>query len=938
MRAVPRNSRSFSPLPLAVTCLSTLTLLAAPVSPSRITRPIDNTRRVTLRGHVHPHARPEYDQGRISPSRELSRITLEFSLSDDQAAALERLLAEQQDPASPNYHHWLTPEEYGERFGVSEADLMRVESWLKSRGLNISAVARGRNWIAVDGAAAQVEAAFQTELHEYAVDGETHFANATEPTLPESLRPVISGIRGLNDFRYKSSRRLPSVQPAYTSSKGSHYLAPGDFATIYNLKPLYDAGIDGSGQKIAVAGQTQINVSDIQQFRSTFNLPANDPQVVLVPGSRDPGISKNDLPEANLDLEWSGAVARKASIVYVYARDVMQAVQYAIDQNLAPVLSISYGSCEAETPTSDALTLRSWARQANAQGMTWFAASGDAGGADCNDARNTGPATDLPSSVPEVTGVGGTEFSEGSGQYWALSNDGNRASALSYVPEMAWNDSASNGSPSASGGGASVYFSTPSWQTGPGVPNDNARHVPDVALSASPDHDGYLVYNSGNLQVFGGTSAAAPAFAGIAALLNHYLVSRGVQAAAGLGNINPNLYALARSTSNIFHDITAGDNIVTVNCASRGPACSASPVGFSAGAGYDQATGLGSVDAFNLATAWVGGGMSVQPTLRYSITVVANPATVATNQTMVLTATVMSTDGSTPAGVVTFSAGTSILGSAALAGSGGRATATLAVSGAQLLPGSATIKAQYSGDPATATSIPVTITQPAIAAAKPVITGLTNGASFRQAFAPGAILSVFGSQLAPSAQSASSVPLPVSMAGVSVTVNGVAAPLYYVSATQLNIQIPYETPANGTAVLSINNDGQVTSQAFQVSSVAPGIFTDQNGMPVPHTTAAAGQIVTLFITGAGAVSPAVSTGTAPPAGQSLVSLPKPVQAVSVTVGGVQAPLQFVGIPPGLVGVLQINYQVPAVLGAGLRPVVVYVGGVPSSAATLAITN
>jgi len=557
--------------------------------------------------------------------------------------------------------------------------------------------------------------------------------------------------------------------------------------------------------------------------------------VVLVPNSPDPGILNGDLAEADLDLEWSGAVARNASIVYVYSNDVMQSVQYAIDQNLAPVISTSYGLCELEMPFSEIATLRAAARQANALGITWFAASGDAGAADCNDSSHTGLAVDVPASIPEVTGVGGTTFNEAGGTYWNAENDANRASAISYIPETAWNDSVVDGSPSASGGGASSIFAKPAWQTGVGVPSDNARHVPDVSLTASADHDGYLVYTSGALSVYGGTSVPAPAFAGIAALLNHYLVSSGAQATPGMGNINPNLYALAQASPGVFHDIVSGDNIVTVTCSARSRNCvSSGPVGYSAAAGYDQATGLGSVDVYQLATLWT----------------------------------------------------------------------TSLQSGAR------------SSEP-------------------PVIAGLANGASFRQSYAPGMILSVFGSQLAPSTQIAGGLPLPPVMAGVSATVNGIPAPLYYVSPGQLNLQIPYEA-TGGAAVLTVNNNGQTTSQQFSVSATAPGIFTDANGTVVPFGSASRGQVITLFVTGAGAVSPAVATGAAPSASTPVANLPAPVQGVGVTVGNVPAPVWFVGIPSGLVGVVQINYQVPAGAPVGTQPVAVSIGGVSSPAANLVV--
>ncbi len=922
---------------LSVTaCVATIHVQA---QQRRITRPIDNTRRFTLAGHVPPRARAEFDQGRVSPSLDLKHVTLTLAPSVQQQADLTSLLAAQQDPASPEYHHWLTPEEYAARFGANDADLTQIKSWLESQGLTVTGVARGRNWISADGTAAQVEQALQTEIHEYVVDGKTHFANATEPSLPAAFSGVIRSIRGLNNFRMKpASLRAPSnlASPDYTSTRGNHYLAPNDFATIYDINPIYAAGIDGTGQKIVVAGQTQINLSDIEEFRTSYSLAGNDPQVVFVPGTKDPGLSSTDLPEADLDLEWSGAVARNATIYFVYTNDVMDSIQYAIDQNLAPVITSSYGLCEAETGRADALTFQGWAQQGNAEGITWFNASGDAGGADCDDSTNPGLGVDIPAAIPEVTGVGGTEFSEGSGQFWNTSNGNGQSSVLSYIPETTWNDSATDGQPSASGGGASTFFTKPSWQTGPGVPSDNARHVPDVAFNASADHDGYLVYTGGQVQVYGGTSAPTPAFAGMIALLNQYQVSRGAQSSPGVGNLNPKLYALAQSASGAFHDVTTGNNIVTVSCSTRSRGCTASPVGYSAGTGYDQVTGLGSLDAYAFFNSFSGTAITpIQPVT--SITLVASPTSITVNGTLNLTATVSSTDGVTPTGTVAFADGTVSLGSAVLSGSGGTATATITVAGMQLPQGSAILTAEYNGNANTTASVTVSVTS-ATPSNKPVITSLVNGASFKPVFAPGMVLTIFGSQLAASAQTASVVPLPRSMATVAVTVNGVAAPLYYVSSGQLNVQLPYETATNTTAFLNINNNGQTTSQTFNVAPTAPGIFTDQNGAPVPNTSAARGEEIILYITGAGALTPQVATGDAPAAGTAVSSLPAPTQNVSVTVGGAQAKVDFVGVTPGLVGVVQINYEVPAGIPTGAQQVVVTVGSASSPPATLTVTN
>ncbi len=580
------------------------------------------------------------------------------------------------------------------------------------------------------------------------------------------------------------------------------------------------------------------------------------------------------------------------------------------------------------------MTQQTWAIQGNAQGISFFAASGDDGAADCDDTQNPGLAVDVPAAIPQFTGVGGTEFVEGSGNYWNSSNDSTGASALSYIPETAWNDSVEDGEPSASGGGSSIFFTKPSWQTGTGVPGDNARHVPDVALNASADHDGYIVYSGGQLQIYGGTSVPSPSFAGLTALLNQYVISKGKQSSPGLGNINPTLYSLAQTSPGAFHDITTGNNIVTPSCPRRSLSCSSTPIGYSATVGYDPVTGLGSVNAYNLALAWTGSTISTTPPpAENALALVASTSTISSNGTLFLTATVTSTNGTTPTGSVIFSAGSTSLGSITLTGSGGSATATLGVAASSLPQGSSNVTAEYSGNNSVNATISVSVSSGA-SETKPTIAGLAHGASFKEAFAPGMILSVFGSQLAPSTESAGSVPLPLTMTGVEATVNGIAAPLYYVSPGQLNIQIPYEVAANSTAVVTVNNNGQVASQSISVGAVAPGIFTNSSGAPVPSTSAARGAIITLFVTGVGAVSPQVSTGAAPSASET----PIPTEALSVTVGGIAASVEYDGIPSGLVGVVQINYQVPTGIAIGAQPVVVKIGSVSSPAANLTVTN
>jgi subtilase family serine protease len=558
-------------------------------------------------------------------------MRLVFQPTPEQQSSLNMLLRQQLDPSSPNYHKWLTPEQYAERFGVSPGDISRVANWLRRQGFTSVIAARGRTWIGFNGSAAQVEAAFHTPIHQYVVNGELHYANTAEPSLPGAFRGVVMAVGALNDFRPRPHGIARRVQPHFTSDiSGKHFLAPADFATVYDLKGLYNSGINGSGEAIAAMGQTDLstdtnhnNQYDVQTFRSVSNLPAASLQVILVPGQTDPGSTTADQDEANLDLEWSGAVAPNAKLIYVNSKNALfTSMQYAVDQSLAPVISISYGLCEAQFSSNDVATLTAMGQQANAQGQTIVSSSGDAGPADCDysaDPNNPvksaahGYAVDMPASLPYVTGMGGTEFSDGDGtggtQYWSATNDSNNGSANSYIPEMVWNDTATDGFLAATGGGVSTLFTKPSWQTGTGVPADGQRDVPDLALSSSADHDGYLICSRSScvngyrrsdqtLNVIGGTSAAAPTFAGIVALLDQ-------QTNEPQGNVNPVLYGLAAGASNAFHDITTGDNMVpctqgTTDCPAGGM------IGYSAGPGYDLTTGLGSIDVGALAAAWNG--------------------------------------------------------------------------------------------------------------------------------------------------------------------------------------------------------------------------------------------------------------------------------------------------------------------------------------------
>jgi hypothetical protein len=705
--------------------LSTLCFAA---QPDRIPGTINSGETVVLAGNVAAQAQPQYDRGLVEVSMPMPYIVMQMQPSALQQAALNRLLAEQQDRSSANYHKWLTPEQYADRFALSASDVGKITAWLKAQGFGIVQAARGRDWIAFSGNAGLVEQTFHTEIHYYEVDGETHYANSTALSIPKVLDGIIVGFRGLQDFKLKSMgiHPLPAwdrlfasiVHPFYNAGFG-HALAPGDIATIYDIQPLYNANIDGTGQKLVIVGQSDIKMTDIQDFRSNFGLPVNNPQVILVPGSADPGLNSDEI-EADLDLEWSGAVARNASIIYVNSTNAFNSATYAIDQDLASIISMSFGGCESENQSfipSNEVTMQ----KASTEGISFLASSGDSGAAACDSDQNgvatQGLAVNYPASSPEVTGVGGNEFNENGGNYWGNTNGTNGGSALSYIPEIAWNDTAENNMLSASGGGASSCdspgcasgFPKPSWQTGLGVPSDGVRDVPDVAMDASADHDGYLFCSADNgadcskgvstSETVGGTSASTPVFAGIVTLLNQQM---GNKPPAGVGNLNSKLYTLAQNTNNgIFHDVTSGNNIVPCTQGTKGcPANAPFQYGYSAGTGYDQVTGLGSVDANNLVTRFT--AASTTTTLTSS----ENPAPSGTQITFTATVT-----GSSPTGTVTFNDTTD----SSVICSNVTLTSGVATCPTSTLPiGGNSLTAAYSGDsknlPSTSSALIETIT------------------------------------------------------------------------------------------------------------------------------------------------------------------------------------------------------------------------------------
>jgi uncharacterized protein (TIGR03437 family) len=886
-----------------------------------------------LNGNLRPAMLRQQDMGRVDRDFPLPALTLFLKRSASQQADLDQLLEDQQNPASALYHRWLTPEGFADRFGVNPSDIGATADWLRSQGFTVNKLAHSRTWIAFSGTAGQAEDAFHTEIHQYLLDGKQHFANSTEPSIPAGLAAVVTGIGGLDDMSPEP------VEPRMTAADGVNTLAPGDIATIYDIAPLYQSRIDGTGQKIAVMGGSQFNatgLADVAAFRSKFHLSANVPQVIFNSDYPEP-LAVNS-GEAHLDIEWAGAVARNAQILYVYANTFLDAVVYAVDNNLAPVMTMSANvGCEAANTPVTMSFYQGVAQQANAQGITWVVSGSDAGPASCDangaPIAENGLGVRFPASIPEVTAVGGTEFNEEGGSYWNSSNTANGASALSYIPEMVWNDSMALYSLWAGGGGASIYFQKPAWQAGPGVPNDNARDLPDVAMAASFFHDAYETIVNGASARTGGTSAAAPVFAGILTLLNQYVVNKGIQSQPGLGNVNPTLYRLASAGSSAFHDITVGNNIVP--CQTGTLDCPSGTLGFNAGPGYDQASGLGSVDAALLLSGW-----NSQPATGSAIVVSANPNPVYGQGNQWSTKITLTEE----AGVATTLTGFTINGvrsgvvsnfSSASIPARGSVSAVLKFANLSLPD---VMVFGFTGMDASGATWSQQISVPFDGPNTGLsIAGVANAASYTQTFAPGMLMYVAGSQLSPVVQIAGSVPFPEFMGDVSASINGLAAPLFYVSPGQMNVQIPYEiTP--GSATLLITTFGQIFGMAFNVSATAPGIFMAQDGSLVPTASGALGDTLPLFITGQGAVSPAVATGAAPFSGTPLSQLPAPILPVTVTVAGITAPTTFVGIPPGLVGVTQINFTIPQNAPLGPQPVVVAIGGVSSAPVTLTVTK
>ena len=926
-------------LMLVVSFLSQISQ-AQVVLEDRITQPIDSSSMAVQTGSVHPMAKAEFDQGLADNAKVLQGMTINFKRTATQEASLQALLKAQQDPSSPSYHKWLTPAQFGEQFGMSSADLAKVSAWLQEAGFTVSAVSQSSNSIFFSGNIANVEKAFQTQIHNYSVNGETHFANATQISLPSAFAATVGAVRGLNDFRLKprikfDARAAAAGNPHFTSGiTGQHYVTPGDLAVIYDINPLYQAGDTGKGITVAVIGQTDIVPADITDFRAAAGLSVNNPTVITVPGSTPlsvaQGSASNDLAETDLDLEYSGGVATAASIVLVNSGDIFTSLSYAIQNAIngitIPIISQSYGVCEAGLNTQTLDEIDGWLAQANSQGQTVVLAAGDSGAADCDDSGGGPPvqsavnglAVDYPGSSVYVTAAGGSEFmgdgtaqspQTGAGQYWSSNgtggvNDDLITSAKSYIPEMAWNDttfSISQGMGlSAGGGGVSAIWPKPSWQTGvPGIPADGFRDVPDISLNSSPDHDGYLyctqiqTVSSGsnfvsscqansfrisdtgqsdnnNLTSAGGTSFAAPSFAGLIAVIEQKLAS------GPLGNINPALYTLAANATtyaSAFHDITTGNN--QVPCTTGSPNCptGSNPViGYKAGTGYDQATGLGSIDANNLATAYT----ALVAATGTKTTLTAAPGTsLVINEQVIFTATVAPNTVSTaPAGTVTFvvdgvpHSGTAISTSApytstyttGFPSSGTHSVAATFVSTNATYTGSTsssvTVTVASQGTAATTTTVTANPTSFALGASvtlNATITATTAGTL------TGPITFTTGGMTIGTVKQVSIGAGNTATASLTVTATaslGFAAGTDTITASYGGDT--YNATSSGTTTVTVSNPGiTVTATSMTISSASPG----NSGTSTITLTSTGGYAGTAVVTASGSINADYTIGS-----------------------------------------------------------------------------
>jgi hypothetical protein len=731
-----------------------------------VTQTIDESQVVRLSGSVHPLAQARYDRGAVADSFAAERVLLLLGRPAEREAALQQFLSDVHRTGSASFHQWLTPVEFGQRFGAADSDVRAAQSWLTSEGFTVARVTKSRQYIEFSGSAEQLRKAFRTEIHQYSVGGEAHYANANEVSVPAALAPLVRGVSPLNNFRAKPQLYVlgtaaytlatSKTTPQWTLPNGKtniYAVAPEDFATQYDLAPLYQAGVNGTGQTVGVINESNVDLSLVNAYQNLFSLTSPIPQVVI--DGTDPGTVAAVSPEAYLDIEMVGAVAPGSTVnLYVSGGSLIQDPLYlaalrAVEDNQASVLSVSFSNCEGFLGQAGNMLWSGLWEQAAAQGQTVLVSTGDSGSAACDDGDDQfqvamGLAVNGLASTPWNVAVGGTDFyysdfatgGASAAMLWNQTNDSSRGSLKAPLPEQVWDTAfgfnttgpyvfSQSVSIPAGGGGASgcidpilaqsgnipffcdpiTGYPKPSWQKGPGVPSDGVRDIPDVSLFAANGtnwsaypicaNPGDCVANSsgqGTITLVGGTSASTPAMAGIMALVD--------QKYGRQGQANFTLYPLAQQKPGVFHDITRGTN--NVPCEQGTTNCSLDTNGdglyslqeYPAGPGYDLASGLGSVDANVLVNSW--NSVSFQPT---TSTLFITPASVTHGAPINFTVDVKPSSGSgTPKGNVSMQTNSSAplsqgVGTLTI-GSNGSATGTLS----DLPGGTYQVWAEYAGD------------------------------------------------------------------------------------------------------------------------------------------------------------------------------------------------------------------------------------------------
>ncbi|MDE1160455.1 MAG: protease pro-enzyme activation domain-containing protein [Acidobacteriaceae bacterium] len=904
---------AFSLLPLSLSASAQTADLVA--RSARVKGSVNDAQRSPLANHVPGYAKSEaLPSTTLSGTKNFTHLTVVLSRSADVQAAFEQLLADQANPSSPRYHQWLTPQQVGTLYGPAQVDVDAVTEWLKAEGLTVESVAPNRLFISFGGSVTAVSKAFSTSFRTFALaNGESRYSLVSEPTVPTAIAGVVQNVAGLSQSIHhpnvhrsdliqadssSSSAGTGSHLPSLNSSTGAHYLVSGDFAVAYDLNSVYNSGYTGTGQRVAIVGESRVDTTDIKALQSiqgftTYNLP----NVVIPPTGVDPGygggstactsnctIDSGVQDEATLDVNRVTGTAPGATVDLVISGDVGSgstvatdglfiAINHEINTLADPIMSISFGGCENLNGSSLTNYEASIFSTAAAEGISTFVSSGDSGAAGCNAFANSDqsiPASGQVLSINDfcssqyVTCIGGTQFADTASPttYWSTSSGTNYVSLKSYIPEGAWNEPSVTKSiyyQGATGGGLSVYIAKPSWQTGTGVLAGNFREVPDLAFTASV-HDGfvtcleYLGATCGSFYGFGGTSAAAPSMAGIQALVNQRLTK-------AQGNINPQLYTLANGTSasTVFHDATVTSSgvsgcVVTTPslCNNSTPSRTALTGGLSGyllTAGWDGSTGWGSLDVANYISA-----LAASAGITTTTALTAAPTTLTLGGSTVLTATITpsTTSSSTLSGTVTFSNGSTTLGTGTVTNNVATYTYTPAATGTY------SITATYGGD--------TTFSSSTSSAASVVVSGpyLITPASTSVSVAAG-VTTTDAITVTSIAPFAGSVPLSCAVSTSSTSTGGscsVTSPVTLTSGGTAAATLSIKGGTTGSMTVTVSGTstaGTITSTPITVT-VTPALTLTASPSSLSFTSGATtGNTSTITLTPASGVAAGTAT-------------------------------------------------------------------------------